>query len=199
MSRPPVPWDFDYEVAAEVLKEHVSMEDLANKYCREVRFFRSPTFTHSCKCPSRRHKGGFEKKSSFFFSEEGKFYKCFACQIHGDVFDFISLLEGTSRFESIYEIYCANGSGELPTTTRISNKEFSDTKLKKELELSSRIRDLLQSYKGKPQYPWLCTWANSVFIRMDETFSKIPNGEISRILSSYNQFNIEILRKVEEL
>lgn len=183
---------------AKPLAATISFVDLANKYCKKIESIASATFTHRCICPNPFHKNGSERSPSFYFSESNKFYKCFGCQINGDIFDFITLTEGVPRHDVISNLV-KNGNSSLEKlqsgSSGSSDIDFANMSFELNLDLSCNIRKYLVSRKDTPFYEKECRWADAVFKRIDETFSRFATNDFQQIKSFHSQILLELSRR----
>ena len=185
----------DLQAAAKVAASKLSFVELANKYCKRVESVYSATFTHKCICPNPFHKNGNEKSPSFNFSEKDKFFYCFSCQISGDIFDFITLVEGVPWHDSVMQVIESGAIdlGELGNPT--PSIDIYNYLFHLNLDISNEIRDYLALLKDSDKYQEECAWADSVFKRVDETFAKLTDAPPDQAKAFQTQILMELSRR----
>lgn len=180
------------------LSATISFVALANKHCKKIESIASATFTHRCVCPSPFHKNGSERTASFYFSDKDKFYKCFGCNISGDIFDFITLTEGIPWHDTVADL-AKNGTVSLDTLQnsigKISELELSNYLFDLNIDLSHNIRKHILSKLNTDLYELECKWADHIFKRIDETFIKLVDADFEQAKSFHSQILMEISRR----
>lgn len=183
---------------AKPLAATLSFVTIAGKYCKKIESIASATFTHRCVCPNPFHKNGGERTASFYFSDKGKFYKCFGCNISGDIFDFITLTEGIPWHDSVADLI-KNGSISFENlqnaSSAVSDIELANFIFDLNMDLSHNIRKYLHSKLNTEVYSMECKWADNVFKRIDETFAKLIDADFEQTKAFHSQILMEISRR----
>lgn len=182
----------------------IDFAEIMKKYSKRVEEVFSSSFTHKCICPNPAHKMGNERTPSFYFSEEEKTFVCYGCNIYGDVFDIISLIEGMPWHESVR--YFANRHNIDPSN--VSLKLNGQTKepighyaYRINLALSVELRDFLCYVKNKypDHYEQERQWVDSKFNEMDSRFSKLISESRENVRAFQGQVLIDLSRRKQSL
>lgn len=183
---------------AKPLAATVSFVALASNHCKKIESIASATFTHRCICPNPFHKNGAERSPSFYFSEKDKFYKCFGCNISGDIFDFITLTDGIP-WHDVVASFIKNGSATLQSlqeaSSGISEIELANFVFDLNIDISHHVRRYLASRRNTKYYEKECKWADHLFKRVDETFAKLADTDFEQAKSFHAQILMEISRR----
>jgi DNA primase len=173
------------------LAQSLSFESVAHRYSSHVESVNSVSWTHKCTCPF--HKGGSERTPSLNFSDTEKTFFCYGCSARGDIFDFIGMIRGSpgsavaDRYRESKNI-SIDLSATKVTKPRINIHEFN-------IQLSVAFRDYLSSLSD---YLTLCAeieWAESVFKRIDERFSKLTDEDVDQVRNFSSQILVELERR----
>lgn len=179
--------------AKSLLYETMSFLDIAKRYSRGVLPVWHSDFTHKCACPF--HSQGKERTPSLFFSDKNKIFHCFGCSVHGDLFTFLSMLEGRP-WQFIV--------GDFLTTGDIGNEEIDKVEESSfsyidhsdiYFELSVMLRKYLSSFFGQPDYKKESDWVEWVFARIDTRFRDPSKLTTSEVRSFQMQINREVYRR----
>lgn len=176
----------------------ISFEAIANKHCKGIESVSSALFTHRCICPNPYHKGGSERKPSFYFSDKDKFYKCFSCNVSGDIFDFITLTEGIPWHDVVSKLIDSGDSTLESLQLEASGKnsiELANYVFDLNMDISNSIRAYLLSIKSSAAYTSECKWANGVFKRVDETFAHFADIDLEQAKAFHSQIIMELSRR----
>ncbi len=176
------------------LAKTLSFEGILSKYSSRVEHINSSTWTHKACCPF--HKGGQERTPSFHISDSEKTFFCYGCNIYGDIFDFIGLIRG-SPGELMAMKYQHSKKLDIDLSKVAEAKPRTNIS-EIHVKISSSMRDYLRSMEGKPQYEAECQWADSVFKRMDERFSKLTPEDGDQARSFSMQIMLELERRKYE-
>lgn len=183
---------------AKPLAAKLSFSTLAHKYCRKIESVASVTFTHRCTCPNPFHKNGGERTPSFYFSDKDKFYKCFGCNISGDIFDFITLTEGIPWHISVTDML-QNGDINIQSLQEaadgLSDIELANYLFDLNLDISNNIREYLITRRETTIYEAECKWADHLLKRIDETFIKLIDSNFEQAKAFHSQVLMEISRR----
>lgn len=183
---------------AKPLAATLSFVGLASKHCKKIESIASATFTHRCICPNPFHKNGSERSPSFYFSDKDKFYKCFGCNISGDVFDFITLTEGIPWHDIVADLI-NNGTMTLESlqeaNSGISEIELANFQFELNIDLSHQIRKYLATRHNTPYYEKEYKWADHIFKRIDETFAKLVDSDFEQTKAFHSQILMELSRR----
>lgn len=179
--------------AKSLLYETMSFSDIAKRYSRGVFTVWHTDFTHRCICPF--HSEGRERTPSLFFSEKNKTFHCFGCSAHGDLFSFLSMVEGrpwqflVSDFLSDKDI----GGDEIDKVedTPFAYIDHSDIYF----ELSVMLRKYLSSFNGKPSYDKERDWVEWLFARIDSRFRDPKKVTTEQARSFQMQIDREVYRR----
>ena len=133
--------------AKPLLKQKVSFLDVARQSSRKVETCWHKSFTHRCVCPF--HASGLERTPSLYFSEKTKKFHCFACDVHGDLFDFIGLVEGKPWFSVVLDLLDVSDiDTDQIDIADIENTVSHDTVYRLNFGLALRFRDYLKEFEG---------------------------------------------------
>jgi hypothetical protein len=171
------------------LAKSLSFEAVASKHCSRIEPVSSATWTHKCTCPF--HKGGNERTPSLHISDTEKTFFCYGCSARGDIFDFIGMIRG-SPGDVIAMKYKESKNIILDIPGTANAKPKTDI-YEIGLQLSVAIREYIKSKVGEPSYEDDILWADSIFKRIDERFSKLTsdNPEHAR------NFSMQIMMELE--
>lgn len=178
--------------AKDLVFKTMSFEDVVKKYTHRIEHVWHNEFSARCPCPF--HSDGKERTPSFYFSEKTKLYHCFSCVAHGDIFTFISRLEGRPWFFLVSDFLTNEeiDESEIDTSSNKHNfADFSDICL----EMSIRLRDYLENLKNNPVYDDEKTWVNWVYKRIDDYFLEEQSKTYQQARSFQMQINREVSRK----
>lgn len=178
--------------AKEIFHTTMSFEEVVLKYVSSVERVWHGDFSAKCACPF--HSGGQERTPSFYFSEKTKQYHCFACNVHGELFDFIAQLEGRPWFSVVADLLADGDVDSLDLEcdhARPTFVDFSDMIF----EMGVRLRDYLSSLKGTAVYNKETIWVDWVYKRIDEYFMDEQSLSYEAARSFQMQINREISRK----
>jgi len=170
----------------------IAMENLVKKYAHNVEPASSSIFTHKCTCPNKMHKGGQERTASFYFSEENKSFKCFGCGVWGDAFDFLSLVKGIPA-EIIVERYIEKKDINIDELSAAVSPQFDISELN--FELSTTLREYLESKINTTDYETECKWVDRIFKRIDNRFAHLTNEDFEQAHRFYMQIRMELERR----
>jgi len=173
------------------LSKTISFEAVARKYSSRVEPVHSATWTHKCTCPF--HKNGQERTPSLHISDTEKTFFCYGCSVRGDVFDFIGMIRGSPGD------VVANKYRELKNIA-VELSDAADSRPKTDvhelsLQLSVAIREYLLSSKELEKYSDECLWADGVFKRIDDRFSKLTGNDYEQARNFYMQIMLELERR----
>ena len=180
--------------AKSILYESMSFADIANRYSRGILQVWHSDFTHKCVCPF--HSGGKEKTPSFFFSDKNKVFHCFGCSVHGDIFTFLSMLEGRPWQFIVSDFLTTGniGSDEIEKAEEFSSPSYIDHS-DINFELSVVLRKYLCSFADSSEYDKERDWVEWVFARIDTRFRDPKNITTDEARSFQMQINREIYRR----
>jgi DNA primase len=179
--------------AKPMLHQKISFVDVAKRATRKMMPCWQTKFTHKCACPF--HADGMERTPSLYFSEESKLFYCFACNINGDLFDFISYLEGRPWSLVVQDLL----NSEEIDTEQIDVAEFEAGIINYDIiyhinfELSERLRDYLFKIRDKSYYKQEQDWVDKTYKRIDERLSSLDDSDEYQAKS----FRIQICAELE--
>lgn len=168
------PWPYSLKeltAAKTILFQKISFIDIMKKHSGRIEQCWHSDFTHKALCP--QHSSGQEKTPSFYFSEKTKSFHCFGCAIHGDVFDFLSYIEGRPSFWII---------SDFLTTEHISQENMDQPEVENafqnydiihstNFDMSIQLRDYLSTWKNHSKYEDEKLWVDWMFSRIDDRFA----------------------------
>jgi hypothetical protein len=173
------------------LASKLSFESIGKKHCNRVEPISSSTWTHKCTCPF--HKGGHERTPSLHLSDKEKTFFCYGCSAHGDIFDFIGMIRGTPgdaialRYKEINNID-VDLSEVGPAKPRVNVQEIN-------LQIGVAIRDYIAQVSDANVKRDEIIWADSIFKRVDERFSKLTDDDGEQARNFYMQIMLELDRR----
>jgi hypothetical protein len=170
------------------LAEKLSFESIASKHCATVEGVASSTWTHKCTCPL--HKEGRERTPSFYISDTEKTFFCYGCYIRGDIFDFIGIIKG-SPGDVVARRYMESNGIVIDDKPDVDKPRLNVYTIY--LQLSVKIRDYLLSVKDSDIYEIELAWADSIFRRIDERFTKIKSDDWEQ----GRNFSMQIMLEIE--
>jgi hypothetical protein len=180
--------------AKPLLNQKVSFLDVARRASRRIEPCWHKDFTHKCVCPF--HASGMERTPSLYFSEKNKVFHCFGCDAHGDLFDFIGLVEGQPWFVVVQNLL--HGS-EIDTdqidVSELENVVSYDTVYELNYGLAIRLRDYLEDLRGKSFYKEEKKWVDATFKKIDERFRNLDDSEEEAAKGFRIQTCIELNRR----
>lgn len=188
----------ELQAAKALLYDSISFADIVSKYSSRVEESNSSCFTHKCTCPNPQHKNGNERTPSFHFSEKDKGFVCFGCGIQGEMFDFLSIMEG-SPWHHIVRKFLQQESIDLSTIDLDSLKNRTvqdyDYLYNVNLHLSVELRNYLESIKNSALYEKECEWVDRMFRRIDDRLGKLSEKDFQQAHSFESQILYEIDRR----
>src|SRR3989344_2814465 len=130
------------------IKDRVDVVDLVGSYLK----LQKAGVNHKANCPFHN-----EKSPSFFVSPERQTWRCFGCNLGGDIFTFIQQIEGV-EFPEALRMLAARAGVEL-TRFAPANPEYHNAKarLYEICELSAKFyqKQLSESSAGKEVLEYL--------------------------------------------
>lgn len=179
-----------------VLYEKLKFADVMGKFSDRIEETYSASFSHKCTCPNPKHKNGRERTPSFYFSESQKNFVCFGCNLFGDMFDIIALMEGMPWYNAV-RIFLEKEKIDLNEINLESFKgagAYNNNYVYEcNLKLGVELRDYLSSLTGTP-YDIEKKWVDSIFKRMDDRFEKLGDEDASQARAFKAQILLELDR-----
>src|SRR3989338_2589691 len=130
------------------IKDRVDVVDLVGSYLK----LQKAGVNYKAKCPFHN-----EKSPSFFVSPERQTWRCFGCNVGGDIFSFVQQIEGV-EFPEALRMLAARAGIELTRFTP-SNPEYHNAKarLYEICELATKFysKQLQESAHGKEALQYL--------------------------------------------
>jgi hypothetical protein len=164
--------------AKRLLYQNISFLDVARKYVQQIIPCQHKVFTHKCICPF--HSEGTERTPSLCLSEKTKEFHCFACNTGGDVFDFLSLIEGRPWTDIVQSMLSSStiDQDSIDEANLTLVKAQHDVKHELSLDLSIYLREYLFVLRGKPCYDKEKEWVDRTFKRIDDRFKTASPEEL---------------------
>jgi DNA primase len=181
--------------AKALLYPKMSFLDVVRRCSRQVTFIGESNFTHVCTCPF--HADGEERTPSLKFSEKTKKFRCFACDVYGDIFHFIGLVEGRS-WQPVVQAMLRNSDIQ---ESQIELAEFEMNTVRYDIvyeinfDLSLTFRDYLQSFIGHPAYDEEKQWTDQMFVKIDERFRNMEDSQMEEAKAFRMQTCVELERR----
>ena len=191
-------WPLSFQelyAAKALLYEKMSFLDVARRCAHKIMPCWHKDFTHICACPF--HAGGEERTPSLYFSEKTKVFHCFACDAHGDLFDFIGFAEGRPWNSVVTDLIDSSNiqESEIDLAEVELNTVSYDVVTEIDFDLSMMLRDYLKSLKDTPAYSDETQWVDRTFGKMDERFRTMEDTRKEEAKAFRMQICVELDRR----
>jgi DNA primase len=137
-----------YQSIIEIANE-VSLNDILRAYG-----FRLDDTNRKMACPFKTHKGGRENTPSFYFYPETNTYCCFGCRQGSKPVDFVSNIDGISKFlaaKKIIDKFHKNVDGEEFLITKENHSE----RMSIILEYSDAVRNFRLNFNDDESFNFI--------------------------------------------